>query len=757
MKSWRFYKDKLLPVVLIGGLFVFLWVLYFWRLFTPTAEDRSILHPGDFTLHYFNFTTYQAERLWESEIPLWNPYNYAGEPLAANIQRAAWYPVRWLAIVLAGEDGWDLQSHELEVAAHYLLAICFTFAFLRVVIGRTLPALVGGILFTYGGYLTAYPMLQVSLLETSIWLPVLLLGLHLSVARPGWRVHGITLAGAGLCMAILAGHPQGVFQMSGLALAYLVFMGRQHGIGWRWIGLRVAGFVAIGMGLAAIQVLPAIEYVRLSSRATELGYRFNANGFAFADFLQLLWPHLGEWSPMYVGVAGLLLGLGAMLRPKPSHLFWTAVALISLWWSFGGNSIVYDVFYVFIPGADLFRQQERVIFLFSFALSVLAACQVDWLLYRDANEADEGDEKRFDWLVRGGLALSVAVLLNSAFNSVDSDTALINRLAFVALIAGLFTAWLYWQRHSATVRWQAAGALMALIVVDLFTVGTQNGNFVPDAPENEIVMPARVELLQATSDEAVWRVDGAAGVGGYGTYFHIQDIYGAGPLALDAITDLYQMPVDRFWEILAVRYVTLIDPPPDEVEMALLASDLNSDGQEYRLYEINDPRPFAHLVYDYRYGFNPQFSREIMSDPRVNLREIAVTLEPLPFELPGSRPAESSVTLDIERPERLRMRVSTSENTLLTVPIPNVPGWEATVNGRKVEIINTYAGLIGIPLRAGENQRVRLEYHPASLQRGGIISGVTLAGSLLVSMVMLVLGRRSENKSPLEPNVTLDQ
>ncbi|GIV80767.1 MAG: hypothetical protein KatS3mg051_0121 [Anaerolineae bacterium] len=37
-----------------------------------------------------------------ARLPLWNPYNYGGDPFAANPQCAAWYPPRWIAGLLAG-------------------------------------------------------------------------------------------------------------------------------------------------------------------------------------------------------------------------------------------------------------------------------------------------------------------------------------------------------------------------------------------------------------------------------------------------------------------------------------------------------------------------------------------------------------------------------------------------------------------------------------------------------------------------------
>jgi len=284
--------------------------------------------------------------------------------------------------------------------------------------------------------------------------------------------------------------------------------------------------------------------------------------------------------------------------------------------------------------------------------------------------------------------------------------------------------------------------LVALIVLDLFSIGSRSTNFVPDRPENR-PQPLIANYLQ-TPPTTTWRVDGAAGLRGYSLYYGVPDIYSNSPLSLLSMAELRRIPVDRFWEVLAVRYVTLVDvAPPASVSTIPLATFQINDGQPYVLYELADPRPFAHLVYDYRSAGSPEFARQIMADSRVDLRSMAVTIEPLPFELPVTRPADAQVSdFLMATPEHLSMRVSTSENALLTLSIPNYPGWEVTIDSRPVRIVDTYAGLIGIPIPAGDNQLVRVDFVPGWVITGGTISAVTLLG-ILVAALLITLTRRS--------------
>jgi hypothetical protein len=441
-----------------------------------------------------------------------------------------------------------------------------------------------------------------------------------------------------------------------------------------------------------------------------------------------------------------------MIRRKPHTIFWTAVVIVSLFVSFGNNSVVYDVFYLFVPGMGVFRQQERIVVGFAFGLAMLAAFQINWLAnrplaaeYEDETQTADNDiyQKRYAWISYGHAILTVLVAALFIFSRTLNDEPLsdetTNTFMFVAFISVLFVMWQRWQGTYRDSRTIVLGVLLMLITVDLFTIGTRSDNFLPATPENLVPAPVMLEGMQVDDPTAIrWRVDGAIGLQDYGTYWRIPDIYGTSPLFLRSVDELRQIPDDRVWEVFAVRYVTTSDEPPAGLDIELLAYGQNQDGEEYRLFELTDPRPLAHLVYQHTLGHNNEFTRTIMSDEQINLREVAVTNVELPFELPGERPENAAVEdMHFNSPEDMRMTVFTPQNGLLTIAIPNYPGWRASVNGESVEIIDTYAGLIGIPIEGHEEaQSVRLKFRPRSVIWGGLISGAVS----LFALGWLVIG-----------------
>src|SRR5579864_2908624 len=70
------------------------WWLFFWRLFTPNAGNQISLVEGDFSGQFVAYASYQAERLAQGQIPLWDPFNNSGTPFLADTQAAVLYPPR---------------------------------------------------------------------------------------------------------------------------------------------------------------------------------------------------------------------------------------------------------------------------------------------------------------------------------------------------------------------------------------------------------------------------------------------------------------------------------------------------------------------------------------------------------------------------------------------------------------------------------------------------------------------------------------
>src|SRR5258707_7058494 len=70
-------RADLMSVILLIAL---CW-LFFWRMLTPNAVNQQSLVEGDFSGQFVAFAQYQAVRLGQGEVPLWNPYNNGGDSI----------------------------------------------------------------------------------------------------------------------------------------------------------------------------------------------------------------------------------------------------------------------------------------------------------------------------------------------------------------------------------------------------------------------------------------------------------------------------------------------------------------------------------------------------------------------------------------------------------------------------------------------------------------------------------------------------
>jgi len=231
--------------------------LFYWPLFAP-GPARRYFEGGDFVDQFVAFAAHEVRSFAAGQVPLWNPYAYGGSPFWADIQSAVAYPFSLANVLVQTALGLNLQrlftALEAEAVLHLSLAGVFTFLFARRVLGSRAGAVIGALAFTWGGYLTGYPPLQLAVLETVVWLPLVLLGVDL-VVRPGGRMEngtgerlpertvgtrrpawaGIIVLALAIGLAVLAGHPQSAMYVLYAGVAWAAWRTWP----WRRAGRRV--------------------------------------------------------------------------------------------------------------------------------------------------------------------------------------------------------------------------------------------------------------------------------------------------------------------------------------------------------------------------------------------------------------------------------------------------------------------------------------------------------------------------------------
>ena len=723
---------------------VFLWLLFFWRLFTPVASDQASLAQGDFSGQFVAFGAYQFQRMSQGEIPLWNPYNNGGLPFIADTQAAVFYPTRWLTIALSAlGGGWSYNALQMEMTLHVLLYSLLMYLFVRRLTladpRSKLAAFCSAVIISYGGYTTGYPLLQLAVLEAAIWLPLAALGVFEATRAGRLSPPFIVLAGFGLGMSWLAGHPQTSWFLTYLVAAYFAYRCYCRRRGWRHFLGGLALLSAIAFGVTAVTLLPGLEYLLLTARE-ELGFAAKGNGFPIRDIAQFIFPGaVSQWSPLFVGLPALFFAAVAVFRNQGDSRFWLLAAVIGLLHSLGENSAFYSLTYNVVPGLRFFRGQERAAFVVANSLAILAglgiAAATTW-----PNHVYRKQALRL-WAALTAIVAGVAMLAFFLYTA-DADTwgelfSIALRSALIGLTALLLLRRLVAEPGRLT--WQLA--LIGLIAFELFSVNMDHPAVYDSRPHVRQLSMARPRLAQRVLDDdgdQPFRVDGFIGLeANHASIYGLMDMRGISPLFLKGPYHIiHRNYIDNplAWELFAVRYV-FSHRDTLSVPTQIIGIEEEPDGTVY-LHRLNDPRQFARLYYAADVVDSDQWARELMDDPRYDEREKLVVHQPPNLSLSGSA-ADGSARVLTFAPEEIVLEVETSENALLSLSLPDHPGWAAQLDGEPVRRLRAYAGLSAIEIPAGR-YLVTLRFAPNSFRIGAVISAIIWVGLALTALRFLL-------------------
>ncbi len=725
------------PDVIALVLLTLLWWLFFWRLFTPVADDRTMLIQGDFSGQFVAFGAYQYERISNGEIPLWNPHNNAGLPFIADTQAAVFYPPRLITIGLSNlTGGWNYNTLQLEMTFHVLLFTALMYLLVRRLTnkqaGSVLGSFASAIIAGYGGFITGYAPLQLALLEAAIWLPLALVGIVEATRSNTLHWKWLVVTGLGLGLSWMAGHPQTSWFSTCIVIAYFAYRVYQQKYSWQKFAMGIILFGAITFGVVAVQFVPAMEYSGLSMR-DGLNFDDKGNGFPLQDIIQFLFPSVVSiYSPLYISVAGFILAIIAVLGKTRDYIFWIGLASIGLVLSFGANTALYHMIYNFMPGASLFRGQERFAFIVVIALTILAGHGLSILISKAIDKIILRDFRRLIASILGLCIVITVFVLVSWFGEPDQYNHVIQPIVFSTVIVGM-TFVLITQLHAIKNSHIWGALLVMLLTFEVFTVTIDNVNFEPAQP-NVLDPPALVEeIVTDQADEITpFRTDGNffGLYGNYASIYGVYDIRGISPLFIDGSHAIIQreLPSEVAWELFAVRYVLSGVDELQEIEAENIGTELYR-GERVDLHEISDPRPFAQLMTQYEVIDSDAFARAVLADPNFDERTTLILESPPTLEIPTIATTElgGTVMMTEYAPERFILEANTPENALLSLAHVDYPGWRARINGESIDLIRAYGALTALEIPAGEHT-IEVYFAPFSYQLGAIISLITWCG-----------------------------
>ncbi len=278
-----------------------------------------------------------AMDLLHGHLPWWNYYEGLGQPLAGEMQSAAFFPLTLLFALPSGLLWFHLS---LELIAGFS-----TYFLIRRLGISTVFATCAGVLFALNG---TFAWLGNAVLNPICFLPMLLLGIEMiyssagSSSRRGWYLAAIAVA-----LAFYAGFPEvayfdGLFAIGWATVRLFSLPQSQRRVAL--VRLSLAGTVGTALSLPIL--VPFADFMkvanigqhvagvdgstRISVHALQMFFDPYLHGTIFSNVnVNAIWGNIGGYFLASVGALALLGLFGKHLRPLRLYLFaWTVFGLM---------------------------------------------------------------------------------------------------------------------------------------------------------------------------------------------------------------------------------------------------------------------------------------------------------------------------------------------------------------------------------------------------------------------------------------------
>jgi len=501
-----------------------------------------------------------AETEKRFELPLWNPYNFAGTPLLANFQSAVFYPLNLIFLIFPFSLGWSFL-----ILLQPLLAGVFLYLYLNNLKINRYSSLLGAISFAFSGFSIAW-LEWGTVGHTALWLPLVLLSIdklffhsgHLKISnfKPALPAGRFLISNNkiriwsliflfSLTPSFFAGHLQTFFYLFLISAVYFFVRWLQSGRAKNVLSLFII-LISLFFIITLVQWLPTLQFILLSARGMDQDWHNEGWFIPWQNLVQFIAPdffgnpatlnYWGMWNYAefvgYIGIFPFIMAIFAMFnRRDKKTFFFGSIFFLSLIFSL--PTIFAKIPYILqIPFLST-SQPTRLLFLTNFSLAVLAALGSD-LLIRNYQRKQIIYVLLFFLVVFAGLWIFVLIGIN-LFTGITPENLLVAKrnLFFPTLVFAISVALIFaWDRLSKT---NSSIIILLCIVItvvfDLLRFGTK---FTPFTSK-EFLFPTTktIDFLQKQKGQfRIMSTDDRILPPNFSIAFHLQSIAGYDPLYL---------------------------------------------------------------------------------------------------------------------------------------------------------------------------------------------------------------------------------
>jgi len=716
------------------------------------------------------------------ELPLWNPYNFSGNPHIASLQSGTFYPLNIIFFIFPYLTAWTIF-----ILLQPILTGIFSFLFARELKLGMKSSIFSALVFAFSSYSIVW-IEYGNIGHSTAWMPFALWVTLKNLKKPTiLKSIAISLS---LACAILAGYIQTAFYVFVFLLGFVIF--HTFFIDKKDRSKKLSIFCLIfvlPILLSVAQLFPMIELFFQSARAP----------YSLSSFLKLLIPPFhfvtmfvpdffgnpatrNYWLSgtyiervMYIGIIPLIFTLYSFFK-KQNSTFWffviSAIAVLFLTFDTLIGKIIYSLQLPLISTAV----PTRMMFIFCFSASMLAGFGLEAFI--------KNPDKKIFLKVIGILSGIYLLLWLFVFIApAILDFSWIQYLQIskrnLVLPTGIFLISSIVLLGSFYVSKYKKIIIVFLIILSMLDLFYFFHKITPFAPR-ETVYPQTEVLNQLKKIQEINRSWGYGS--GYittnlQTYEKIFSTDGYNALYLKRYGEILSSSMDgkiatsiprsdpmiasgyggsdlrenkyrqRLLNLLGVKYVlNKVDPQVSTVK----ANNQTFDDSTYKLiwqkapwqvYENKEVLPRIFLVSSYAVEKDKNKIIQMIFDEKFDLRNKIILEENISSKMSFSNDQNAKVKIKKYTPNEIVLQTVSKTNMILFISDNYYPGWKVSIDKEFDKIYRADYSFRAVSIPEGIHE-VRFWYSPVSFVFGMWISIISFLGMLLVLIIFRMRGRK---------------
>ena len=760
--------------------FYFPWYSGGWEGYNPWTTHKEQFG-ADAIRQIYLWKEFASEQFKQGQFPLWNPFTFSGQPLAANFQSSVYYPLNVFYFLTDAKSAWIL----LIVSQPFLAGVFMYLAVRSFKIAQA-PALFASIAFMFSSYFITW-LENGNISHSYLWLPLVFWSINKYF--DSFKIRYYLVLTLSFSMSIFAGHPQTVIYIFLAATSFWLFKTiNLKKSKFRKIAIFISSLM-ISLLIAAVQLVPTVDFYFKSPISLPFTtYDFDKFILPYQNLVTFLVPdffghpasnnywsrYYGDLTP-YFGVIPLILSVWSIIRLWDNKFvkfatFTSAFFIIS---SVAGP-IIWLIRTLQIPLLDS-TSPARFMSISIFLLIILAAFGIQDLLINIKNIRYL--RKFVKFLAVVGIVYALlwlfALLAPKFFNpreiwqvnfSVTRRNLILPTTMFVVFSLGIISFLFFKKIKIISGKWSVRILIAGIFAITLIGSVFYSNKFLPASPK-KFIFPEHplFSFLKENSGINRFYGGGTAQVDyNMPTHYQIYGSEGYDTLRLKRYAELIvasrnngKVPSaylrsdavfpdeengyrKRLFDLLGVKYLL------DKEDTPKTGADWNvnkfpndvvqgfwQEGK-FLVYLRNESLPRVFLTSSYTVAQSDHEIIEKVFDKNFDLKTIILEEEPsIPIESYNGDIAEPKI-LDYS-PNKATFAINSESNSILFLSDAYDDDWQTYIDGRKSKILRADYALRAVAVPKGKHT-VGFKYQPKSFVIGIVVSTLSILFLITLSV-----------------------